>query len=148
MSAEAVVDLGQDHGLPPSLLRQRFRVLPSPEQTARDKAFHTSRKILVVDDCKSTREGIREQLEATYLADQGCEIHLASSGQEAIDVMQNTEFDAVVLDLHMPGKNGIDVLNEMGEKMPPTVLNPASMLKPVVADMLVDLGDYQDDQCS
>lgn len=70
----------------------------------------TSRKgsILVVDD----EEIMREILE-TLLTKEGYEVRLASSGAEGLELARALPFDAAVVDIMMPGLNGIATLDEL-----------------------------------
>lgn len=68
----------------------------------------SKRKILVVDDEESIRELYREELE-----EEGYEVVVASNGFEAIEKVKATPVDIVVLDIKMPGMDGIKVLNEI-----------------------------------
>ena len=70
----------------------------------------TTRKgtILVVDD----EEIMREILE-TLLTREGYEVKLASSGEEGLDLARSLPFDAAVVDIMMPGINGIETLDEL-----------------------------------
>jgi two-component system, NtrC family, response regulator PilR len=70
----------------------------------------TSRKgtILVVDD----EEIMREILE-TLLTREGYEVRLAASGQEGLDLARTLPFDAAIVDIMMPGLNGIEALEEL-----------------------------------
>jgi DNA-binding NtrC family response regulator len=70
----------------------------------------TTRKgtILVVDD----EEIMREILE-TLLTREGYEVKLASSGEEGLDLARALPFDAAVVDIMMPGINGIETLDEL-----------------------------------
>ncbi|PYR35687.1 MAG: hypothetical protein DMF89_07870 [Acidobacteria bacterium] len=70
----------------------------------------TSRKgtILVVDD----EEIMREILE-TLLTREGYEVRLAASGQEGLDLARALPFDAAIVDIMMPGLNGIEALEEL-----------------------------------
>jgi len=70
----------------------------------------TSRKgtILVVDD----EEIMREILE-TLLTREGYEVRLAASGQEGLDLARALPFDAALVDIMMPGLNGIEALEEL-----------------------------------
>src|SRR5262249_30265146 len=64
--------------------------------------------ILVIDD----EEIMREILE-TLLTRSGYEVRLASSGQEGLDLARALPFDAAVVDIMMPGLNGIETLDEL-----------------------------------
>src|SRR3954453_10923361 len=64
--------------------------------------------ILVVDD----EEIMREILE-TLLTREGYEVRLASSGQEGLDLARALPFDAALVDIMMPGLNGIETLDEL-----------------------------------
>ena len=64
-----------------------------------------SEKILIVDDETQTRYLLAEILEA-----EGYSALLATSGKEALDIMDRTVPAAVLLDLLMPGMDGFEVL--------------------------------------
>ena len=70
----------------------------------------TNRKgtILVVDD----EEIMREILE-TLLTREGYDVKLASSGEEGLDLARALPFDAALVDIMMPGINGIETLDEL-----------------------------------
>ncbi len=79
-------------------------------------------KILVVDDDPAIRMLYKEELE-----DEGYEVVVASSGQEALKLFDEQEFDLVTLDILMPDMDGIQVLRKMKEKRPrvPIVMSTA-----------------------
>lgn len=58
-------------------------------------------KLLVVDDEDFVRDLLKEILESD-----GCEVRLAADGQEALELFQREEFDAVFTDVGMPGMSG------------------------------------------
>ena len=64
--------------------------------------------ILVVDD----EEIMREILE-TLLTREGYDVKLASSGEEGLALARALPFDAAVVDIMMPGINGIETLDEL-----------------------------------
>jgi two-component system response regulator PilR (NtrC family) len=64
--------------------------------------------ILVVDD----EEIMREILE-TLLTREGYEVRLASSGTEGLEMARATPFDAAIVDIMMPGLDGIATLDEL-----------------------------------
>jgi DNA-binding NarL/FixJ family response regulator len=77
--------------------------------------------VFLVDDQTLVRQGIRSLLE---LADDITIIGEATDGIEAIDMIPEAAPDVVLLDIRMPGKSGIDVLQELGAagKLPPTII--------------------------
>ena len=64
--------------------------------------------ILVVDDDTGMRNSLRE-----LLALHGINCTLARDGQQALELLNNNSFDLVLLDLNMPKKNGLQVMNEI-----------------------------------
>jgi two-component system, NarL family, invasion response regulator UvrY len=71
-------------------------------------------RVLLVDDHDVVRKGIRAILEDRFAA---IDIREASGGDEALDAL-SAPFDAVVLDLSMPGRSGIDLLAEIKHRHP------------------------------
>ncbi len=65
-------------------------------------------RILLADDEKHIRLIFKEELE-----EEGYRIDLASDGFEALDKLKGQRFDLVVLDIRMPGMDGIETLNEI-----------------------------------
>src|ERR671929_651911 len=61
--------------------------------------------LLVVDDEELNREGL-----ARHLRRHGYAVSLAKSGREAIQQLGDGHFDLVLLDIMMPGMNGLEVL--------------------------------------
>src|SRR6202795_2987698 len=64
--------------------------------------------ILVVDD-----EEIMRDILQTLLTREGYEVRLASSGEEGLDLARSVPFDAAIVDIMMPGINGIETLDEL-----------------------------------
>lgn len=67
--------------------------------------------ILVVDDEQEIRD-----LVAIYLRNEGYKIELASTGLQAIKVMNEKQIDMIILDIMMPEVNGIDACIKIREK--------------------------------
>ncbi|MCA0982975.1 response regulator transcription factor [Halobacillus yeomjeoni] len=68
-------------------------------------------KILVVDDEERIRRLIKMYLEREdYLIEE------AEDGEEALTKAMNEDYDVILLDLMLPGKDGIDVCRELREK--------------------------------
>jgi two-component system nitrogen regulation response regulator NtrX len=61
--------------------------------------------ILIVDDEEKFRTHLGRLLEM-----EGYDVHLAKEGKEALDIIQTHELDLVLLDMKMPGMDGMTVL--------------------------------------
>jgi len=64
-------------------------------------------RILIVDDDEGTREALEEILEDDY------EVACVADGRIALDIINQEEFDLVLLDLIMPGMDGIETLKRI-----------------------------------
>lgn len=73
----------------------------------------TKDRVLLVDDETSFLEALSERLRI-----RGLEVVCATSGQEALEKVEETTFDAVILDLAMPGLDGIETLRRLHEMQP------------------------------
>lgn len=74
-------------------------------------------KIMLVDDHNLIREGIRQLLEFNDDMRVICE---SSNGQECLEMLQNVQIDILLLDINMPGMNGIEILAEIRRRKIPT----------------------------
>jgi DNA-binding NarL/FixJ family response regulator len=81
-------------------------------------------RVVLVDDQTLVRQGIRALLALSGDIDDIAIVGEAADGEEAVSVIRRERPDAVLLDVRMPRKNGIDVLRELGatSELPPTVL--------------------------
>ena len=82
----------------------------------------TRKKILVVDDEESIHLLYREELE-----EEGYEVISAMTGEEGLKLFQEEKPDLVILDINMPGMDGIEVLRQMKQMSPdvPVILSSA-----------------------
>jgi len=72
-------------------------------------------KILIADDHPIFRAGLKE----TLLKDKDIEfVGEADTGQKVLDFARKQRWDAVVLDITMPGKGGLEVLQELRRERP------------------------------
>jgi DNA-binding response OmpR family regulator len=69
------------------------------------------KRILVVDD----DEAIRKSFALTF-EDIEYEIDIVDSGEKGIDKRKKHEYDLILLDLKMPGMNGVQTLRELRKK--------------------------------
>ena len=65
-------------------------------------------KVLLVDDEKDFVDSLSERLRLRDF-----EVETAYNGDDALALVQKTDFDVVVLDVLMPGKDGIETLREI-----------------------------------
>ena len=69
--------------------------------------------ILIVDDEEVVRLSHLRSLESA-----NCNTQAAGDGTEALNVMEQHAFDVVMLDLRMPGLDGMDVLKTIKQRWP------------------------------
>lgn len=75
-------------------------------------------KVLVVDD----EDRIRRLL-AMYLERENYQVEQADNGITALELALNNEYDLILLDIMMPGKDGLEVLKELRQvKKTPVIL--------------------------
>lgn len=67
-----------------------------------------SKRILIVDDEASLRTLVRANLEVD-----GLEVSEAVDGIEAMRILAESQPDLILLDIMMPGKDGIEVLEDL-----------------------------------
>ncbi|HEY7424626.1 MAG TPA: sigma-54 dependent transcriptional regulator [Gemmataceae bacterium] len=70
-------------------------------------------KLLLVDDDDDLRQDL-----ARLFRKQRHDVTVAVSGEEALDKAAHVRFDVALLDLHLPGISGIDVLAQLKEQQP------------------------------
>ena len=74
-------------------------------------------KVLIVDDEEVVRAGI-----SRVLAKQDLSIHTAADGSEALAIMAQQPINIVLLDIKMPGMDGMEVLKHIRATYPETVV--------------------------
>jgi CheY-like chemotaxis protein len=97
-------------------------------------------RILYVDDEEALRELVQ-----THLSLEGYEIATAGDGHEAIELLTKNTYDLVLLDLHMPGIDGLGVLRHLKEhKIALRMIVLSGDTHPAVLDECARLGveDY------
>ena len=74
------------------------------------KAEGAATKLLIVDDHAIIRRGLRAILEDEFT---GIAIREAEDGVEAVVMLEDDHVDAVILDISLPSRNGLDVLKDI-----------------------------------
>jgi two-component system, NarL family, invasion response regulator UvrY len=80
-------------------------------------------KILIADDHSVVREGVKHILSDMPEA----VISEAGNGQEVLEAMRKKEYDLILLDIAMPGKDGLDILKDIKTEKPQTKVLILSM---------------------
>jgi two-component system response regulator MprA len=97
-------------------------------------------KILVVDDERAVRESLRRALEL-----EGYEIELADDGLAALAALEDDEPDAMILDVLMPGLDGLEVARRIrreGSRLPILMLTARVEVDDRVAGLDAGADDY------
>ncbi|MDP1811561.1 MAG: response regulator transcription factor [Sediminibacterium sp.] len=68
-------------------------------------------KVLVIEDDKNIIE-----LLAIHLADLSCEVTTAENGKDALEIAMQNDFDLIILDLMLPGLNGMEICRRIRQK--------------------------------
>jgi two-component system response regulator PilR (NtrC family) len=96
--------------------------------------------ILVIDD----EEIMREILDA-LLSREGYDVRLAASGEEGLELARNTSFDAAIVDVMMPGMDGIAVLDELkklDDDLPVLMITAFASVETAISAMKRGAFDY------
>lgn len=72
-----------------------------------------NKKILIVEDDQFLREFYQELLEG-----EGYFVDAAADGEAALQKIRGTEFDLILLDIMLPKKDGIEILNDLKVQPP------------------------------
>ena len=96
--------------------------------------------ILVVDDDAGLRRALRR-----VLASHGFDVEVAAGGAEALTQLRERPFDLVVLDVMMPGSDGIEVCERLraeGDELPVLMLTARDAIRDRVAGLEAGADDY------
>jgi two-component system response regulator MprA len=97
-------------------------------------------RVLIVDDEPAVRSALDRALRLDRY-----EVELAGDGREALDRLAETRLDAVVLDVMMPGIDGLEVcrrLREAGDRTPVLMLTARDAVDDRVAGLDAGADDY------
>jgi NADH:ubiquinone oxidoreductase subunit E/CheY-like chemotaxis protein len=97
-------------------------------------------KVLVIDDEEGIREGTRRILDI-----EGYHVETAESGEKGLELARAEPFDLYLLDLKMPGMDGVEVLKELKEIDPTAcavIVTGYASVDSAVATMKLGAFDY------
>ena len=81
---------------------------PLPRSGSDTGRLIIGKRILVVDD-----DQLMTDMLGQALPDMGYEAHTCDSGEQALKLLRDEEFDLIILDLAMPGTSGVDLIAEV-----------------------------------
>jgi DNA-binding response OmpR family regulator len=96
--------------------------------------------VLIVEDEKKMAELLKKGLE-----EENHSVSLVHDGRDALEMAQALEYDAIVLDLMLPGIDGFEVarrLRKSGDKTPILVLTARDTVPDVVKGLDIGADDY------
>ena len=96
--------------------------------------------ILVVDDEGAIRYSITKTLQRV-----GYHVEAAASGEEALEMMKNQNYDVVLTDIRMPGLTGVELLRRIKEEAPDAVvilLTGYASLETAIESLRLGAHDY------
>src|SRR5678815_1524927 len=99
-----------------------------------------SGSVLIIDD----EEIMREILEA-LLSREGYSVRVASAGSDGVELAKSVPFDAVIVDVMMPGMDGMAVLEELrkfDDELPVIMISAFASVENAIAAMKRGAFDY------
>lgn len=107
MGADLYVGKPYDRGYIARTAREMFKMSDNPGPPTSRRSL-SNKKLLVVDDSPTFREAL-----AQVLRQDGNQVVMASSGEDAMALMEIERFDGVLLDLVMPEMDGIETCRRL-----------------------------------
>jgi DNA-binding response OmpR family regulator len=108
-------------------------------EVAEPNAVGVTGRVLVVDDDVTVRDVVRRYLERA-----GHEVRLAGNGEEALRLAERMRPDLVVLDLMLPGLDGLEVCRRLRERwaVPVVMLTALGEEEDRIAGLQLGADDY------
>ena len=97
-------------------------------------------RLLIVEDEKNLSAAV-----AKYMKDEGYTTDCCYDGSEAMDYIESTDYDAVILDIMLPGRDGISILKEIRrikKNLPVIMLTAKNSIEDKVTGLDLGADDY------
>lgn len=123
-----------------SLARGRHSCCIHPHRSANSGMDLTGLRVLVVEDERKVARALQEGL-----LREGCVVKLASSGEEGFFEAMSGEFDLILLDLNLPARDGLEVLQTLRKRRvssPVLVLTARDSVEDRVLGLETGADDY------
>jgi len=112
----------------------------STREEIREEGGVEMKPVLIVEDEDIMRESLRD-----WLKDEGYEVETAEEGEEALRRIGEKDFGVAVLDLRLPGKDGLEVLKEataQNPKLKGIIITAYPSVETAVQAMKIGAVDY------
>ena len=97
-------------------------------------------RVLVVEDEKKTASFVRKALQ-----NEGFAVDICTNGDDALTAAGNTPFDGIILDIMLPGRDGLSVLRQLrerGNRTPVLLLSARGAVNERVEGLNAGADDY------
>lgn len=97
-------------------------------------------KVMLVDDEEEFLTSLSKRLEV-----RGLKVTTVTRGDQAVDIAHHKKFDAIILDLSMPGMDGLETLKKIKEENPDAeiiMLTGHGSIKSGIEAMKLGAGDF------
>jgi two-component system copper resistance phosphate regulon response regulator CusR len=122
------------------MIKFAFRGLDTPKGSIRDPTRRVWMKVLVVEDYEPLRESMRQGL-----LEDGYAVDATGEGEEGLWLARTGEYDVIVLDLMLPGMDGLEILTHLrsqGDSVHVLILTARDALEDRIAGLDLGADDY------
>ncbi len=108
-----------------------------PETRKTSPTITHKAKILVIEDEKDVRD-----LMLLHLKREGYETFQTENGEEALHLLEENKYDAVVLDWMLPGVSGLDICKKINQSIPVLMVTARADTSDIVLGLEMGADDY------